>query len=255
MQARVGVRERMDARGARAIRDFMPDEHRSLFALLTFLPVATETEAGWPAATILTGPAGFVSSPDPRTLQAREAMAAPPASARSERLPGLDARARAAIKAADTVFVASGSDAGLDMSHRGGRPGFVRVQGDVLTIPDFAGNRYFNTLGNFALNPRAALLFPDFATGEVLHVSGEVEIVWDGDEVRRLPGAQRLWRVHVIAAERRIGTLAPRWSDPEYSPSLAAAEEPPSPLPLGEVAAGCPTCVAPKNAITSPSDR
>jgi hypothetical protein len=32
----------------------------------------------------------------------------------------------------------------MDLSHRGGRPGFVRVDGDVLTIPDFRCNRYFN---------------------------------------------------------------------------------------------------------------
>ena len=61
----------------------------------------------------------------------------------------------------DTFFVASyaddGDDAarrGVDVSHRGGRPGFVQVDGDVLTIPDFAGNFHFNTLGNLLVNPR-----------------------------------------------------------------------------------------------------
>ena len=42
----------------------------------------------------------------------------------------------------------------MDISHRGGRPGFVRVDGDVLTIPDFRGNRYFNTLSNLLLEQR-----------------------------------------------------------------------------------------------------
>lgn len=145
-----------------------------------------------------------------------------PAATRSESLAGIDAPARAAIEAADTFFVASASEAGMDISHRGGRPGFVRVDGDVLTIPDFAGNRYFNTLGNFVLNPRAALLFPDFATGGVLHLTGNVEIVWDGEEVRRFDGAQRLWRVRVVAGERRRGALALRWSRPEYAPTTIA---------------------------------
>ncbi|MDQ2803521.1 MAG: hypothetical protein M3Y41_12900 [Pseudomonadota bacterium] len=69
MQARAGVRERMDARGGKAIRDLLPEQHRSFFALLPFLPAAFETADGWPAATILAGPPGFVSSPDPRTLR------------------------------------------------------------------------------------------------------------------------------------------------------------------------------------------
>lgn len=154
-------------------------------------------------------------------IQTREAMPVPRGPLRTESLSGLDTRARDAIDAADTLFVASASAAGLDMSHRGGRPGFVRQDGEVLTIPDFSGNRYFNTLGNFALNPRAALLIPDFASGDVLHLSGTVEIVWDGEEVRQFAGAERLWRFTLRAAERRISALPPRWSDPAYSPSLA----------------------------------
>ena len=43
---------------------------------------------------------------------------------------------------------------GVDVSHRGGRPGFVQVteaEGrSVLTAPDFAGNNEFNTFGNIA---------------------------------------------------------------------------------------------------------
>ena len=90
----------------------------------------------------------------------------------------LDEAAQAAIERADTFFVASRSRAGsgaangADISHRGGRPGFVRVDGDVLTIPDFRGNRYFNTLGNLAAEPRASLLFVDFETGDLLQLQG-----------------------------------------------------------------------------------
>jgi predicted pyridoxine 5'-phosphate oxidase superfamily flavin-nucleotide-binding protein len=53
------------------------------------------------------------------------------------------------------------------VSHRGGRPGFVRIDGDdTLTVPDFNGNRFFNTLGNLAVHPRAGLLFIDFDNGD-----------------------------------------------------------------------------------------
>ena len=72
-----------------------------------------------------------------------------------ERAGGLDADAAAVIAAADTFFVTSYVDVdgqesrrAVDTSHRGGRPGFIRIDGNVLTIPDFAGNQYFNTLGN-----------------------------------------------------------------------------------------------------------
>lgn len=141
-----------------------------------------------------------------------------------ESLTGLDDAARAQIEQADTLFIASATPpghagGGLDMSHRGGRPGFVRLEGDTLTIPDFAGNRYFNTFGNLLLEPRAALLFVDFATGTTLQLQGTAEIVWSGDEVSRLDGAERLWRFHVERGWRRRHALPLRWSEPEFAPT------------------------------------
>ncbi|HEX5327577.1 MAG TPA: pyridoxamine 5'-phosphate oxidase family protein [Acetobacteraceae bacterium] len=129
-----------------------------------------------------------------------------------EALSHLDAPARALITGADTFFVASAAGDAVDMSHRGGRPGFVRADDDVLTIPDFAGNRYFNTLGNFLVSPRAGLLFVDFERGDLLHLSGTVEIAWDSDEARRFEGAQRLWRVRLSHGWRRRGVLPWRWA-------------------------------------------
>lgn len=112
---------------------------------------------------------------------------------------GLDSQARRQIAAADTFFVATSSGAGVehggvDVSHRGGPPGFVRVRGDVLEIPDYRGNRYFNTLGNLLLDPRAALLFVDFARGEMLQLQGRAEVDWDDST---LPYAERTWRFTV----------------------------------------------------------
>jgi predicted pyridoxine 5'-phosphate oxidase superfamily flavin-nucleotide-binding protein len=117
---------------------------------------------------------------------------------------GLDTQARRQIADADTFFVATSSGAGpdgkgvdqggVDISHRGGPPGFVRVHGDVLEIPDYRGNRYFNTLGNLLLEPRAALLFVDFARGEMLQLQGRAEIDWDDST---LPYAERTWRFTV----------------------------------------------------------
>jgi uncharacterized protein len=125
----------------------------------------------------------------------------------------LDTAARTAIASADTLFVASsGGELGVDISHRGGKPGFVRLDGDVLTIADYAGNRYFNTLGNLLLDPRAALLFPDFTTGDLLLVQGRVEIVWNIPENERVPSAERLWRLTVTRAWRRRDAIPLRWT-------------------------------------------
>jgi hypothetical protein len=88
----------------------------------------------------------------------------------------------------------------------------VRVDGDTLTIPDFTGNRYFNTLGNLVVDPRAALIFVDFERGDLLQLQGTAEIVWDGPEILAVRGAQRLWRVHVARAWRRPGALGLRWT-------------------------------------------
>lgn len=112
---------------------------------------------------------------------------------------GMDSpQVRAMISAADTFFVSSYVDDAVgrhvDASHRGGKPGFVRINADgSLTIPDFAGNLHFNTFGNFMLNPKAGLVFPDFETGDMLHLTGDAELVLESDEIDSFQGAERLW--------------------------------------------------------------
>lgn len=137
----------------------------------------------------------------------------------------LDDAARAQIERADTFFVASYADEGtraVDVSHRGGKPGFVRLEQkldrDVLTIPDFSGNLQFNTLGNLLLNPRAGLCFVDFARGDLLQLSGSAELVFDGPELASFAGAERLWRCRVERAVRRVGALSLRMQFSAYSP-------------------------------------
>ncbi|MEP6971357.1 MAG: pyridoxamine 5'-phosphate oxidase family protein, partial [Betaproteobacteria bacterium] len=144
----------------------------------------------------------------------------------AEQLAGLDDAARTMISAADTFFVASYVDPDgdisrrqVDVSHRGGKSGFVRIDGETLTIPDFAGNLQFNTLGNLLVNPRAGLLFLDFASGDLLQLSGRTEIVFDGGEVSSFQGAERLWRVTVERAVRRRGALRTRFAFGEFSPN------------------------------------
>ncbi|MCR4541960.1 pyridoxamine 5'-phosphate oxidase family protein [Pseudomonas sp. 18.1.10] len=143
-----------------------------------------------------------------------------------ERAGSLDEAAQTLIRNADTFFVASYVDTdgerSVDVSHRGGNSGFVRVEGNVLTIPDFAGNLFFNTLGNLQLNPVAGLLFIDFESGDVLQVAGRTELILSGPQVAEFEGAQRLWTVTVEQVVWRPAALALRWQFAQFSPfSLA----------------------------------
>jgi predicted pyridoxine 5'-phosphate oxidase superfamily flavin-nucleotide-binding protein len=136
---------------------------------------------------------------------------------------------REAIAAADTFFIATaylddaaGAAKGVDVSHRGGNPGFVRIDGDTLTVPDFAGNGHFNTFGNIEVNPRAGLLFIDFEQGNLLYLTGRAEVIWDGDpEIAAYAGAERLFKFHLTQGTWVEGNLPLTWSTPEYSRFLA----------------------------------
>ncbi len=109
------------------------------------------------------------------------------------------------------------------MSHRGGKPGFVRVGDDgTLTVPDFVGNFFFNTLGNISVNPRAGLLFVDFENGDLLYLAVRAEIVWQGAELESFKGAQRLLRLEVQSMRRVTSCLPLRWSGAQLSPQLLA---------------------------------
>jgi hypothetical protein len=159
-------------------------------------------------------------------IQTREPSPRADAGAPAEPLDRLDEAARGLIAASDTFFVASRSrtgigDGGLDMSHRGGKPGFIGVVGDTLAIPDFRGNRFYNTLGNLLGDPRAGLLFIDFASGDILQLQGRVSIDWHPDGSGPA-GAERLWRVEIVRAWRRRGAFPFSWRFGDYAPTTLA---------------------------------
>ncbi|MGM4879228.1 flavin-nucleotide-binding protein [Rhizobium sp. 62_C5_N11_2] len=129
----------------------------------------------------------------------------------------LDDRALGMVEGADTFFVASYVDRAngerqVDVSHRGGNAGFVRVGADsVLTIPDFAGNRFFNTLGNILVNSKAGLVFVDFETGDMLQMTGNAEVLLDSPDIATFQGAERLWRFTPEKIVLRPDALPLRW--------------------------------------------
>lgn len=132
----------------------------------------------------------------------------------------LSAHARDLIESADTLFIASGYRGqgehpayGMDASHRGGAPGFVKVLNNRrLAFPDYAGNNHFNTIGNLVLNPGVGLLFVDFATGGMLQITGRACIDWDSDSVAEHPGAQRLVVIDMDEVVYLANALPLRWS-------------------------------------------
>jgi uncharacterized protein len=144
----------------------------------------------------------------PKYIQAREvlpsAVATEGAAVAPFRSDRLDSRSRALVRGTDTFFIATHAagdrvSGGSDISHRGGRPGFIRIgDGDrTLTWPEFSGNLYFNTLGNILLQPFTALVVPDFERGDLLHVCGRCQIEWSGPRVEAFTGAQHLVQMSV----------------------------------------------------------
>ena len=155
-----------------------------------------------------------------RTVQSGAAVSA----ARSVHRDRLSAEDSALIARADTFFLGTvHPDRGADASHRGGTPGFVRVDGSQLWWPDYPGNNMFNSLGNLAVDDSAALLFFDFATGRALQLSGTAVVEWtdpgtagdDGGTGRRV----RVRPEAVVASDPGLRARPPVASP--YNPAVA----------------------------------
>lgn len=125
------------------------------------------------------------------------------------------------IEASDTLFIASCHGDDIDISHRGGPPGFVHVGADGrLWLPDYSGNLMFNTLGNLLLESRCALLWIDFASGDLLHLEARAELLWPEDY--REPAA--------AGAERMLALTPGRWRLRRARLPLAFGPAEPSPF-------------------------
>lgn len=124
------------------------------------------------------------------------------------------------IARADTFFIASAHpERGLDASHRGGAPGFVEVLDERrIAWPDYKGNAMFQTLGNLASDAHAGLVFADFATGDVLQLTGRAHVDWDPARAARFPGAERVVELEIDAVRETHGAFPLRTEAVEPSP-------------------------------------
>ncbi len=128
VQTRMGVRERMDRQGRRIVQEFFPEQHG-------FQVQVKQTFGNCPQ---------YIQA---RMFELKESDLEPTPKPVRE-IAVFSEPERAAIAEADTFFIATayqaksaGMASGVDVSHRGGKPGFVRVDDErTLTIPDFSGN-------------------------------------------------------------------------------------------------------------------
>lgn len=173
----------------------------------------------------------------PQYIQTRDIHFVREAGAPSNRAPtkkftDLDSPAQAFIAQANSFYVASSSEVaenptakGVDVSHRGGQSGFLKVEGNTILVPDFSGNNFFNTLGNFLVNPKAGLLFPDYSTGDVLMLTGTTEVLAaDAPEIAGFKGAERGWRFTLDHGIRIHDALPFRADFTEWSPNSLMAD-------------------------------
>jgi ferredoxin-NADP reductase/MOSC domain-containing protein YiiM len=169
----------------------------------------------------------------PKYIQARQPAPGGDIESIGEKRPvhrgrALNKEQAAVVARLDTLFIASqfSEDAadwshGVDVSHRGGKPGFVLAAHEtLLLIPDYSGNCMFNTLGNIAMNPKCGLLFIDFDTGDTLQLTGEAEILWEPAHTRRFPGAKRVLAFTVEESLQIERALPFAWEFQGYSPVL-----------------------------------
>ncbi|KAI5922831.1 hypothetical protein F4810DRAFT_701493 [Camillea tinctor] len=139
----------------------------------------------------------------------------------------LPQRALDLIARADLFFIASKhADRSMDTNHRGGPPGFLRVfrnaeNAATLVYPEYSGNRLYQTLGNLHADPGVGLAVPDFASGDVLYLTGRAAVVLGGgdSDSEIMPRATKLAvRIDVDEARLVEDGLAFRGAGIDYSP-------------------------------------
>ncbi|KAH0833525.1 hypothetical protein AYO21_05204 [Fonsecaea monophora] len=119
----------------------------------------------------------------PKYLNKKHIVATEPKPRLLSSSPHLTQKAIDLVHKADLFFIASAhKHEDMDCNHRGGPPGFIRVQqpasldeGSIIVWPEYSGNNLYQTLGNLESTPHAGLVIPDFESGDVLYVTGDTE--------------------------------------------------------------------------------
>lgn len=131
------------------------------------------------------------------------------------------------IRRSPFLLLGTLGDWGLELSSKGGDPGFVEIVDDrTLLIPERKGNQLALSLINILADPRVALMMVRPATDEVLRISGRATLSRDPEACARLSArgepALLVMRVeidraafHCVRAARRAGLWRPEtWDAP-----------------------------------------
>jgi PPOX class probable FMN-dependent enzyme len=128
---------------------------------------------------------------------------------------------RAIVEASPFIVISTAGPGGMDVSPRGGNPGFVRVFDEkTLVIPDRAGNNRLDSMRNLLVDDRIAVMFLIPHIGEMLRVQGTATISVDPEMIRLFPTEnppRSLLVVHVESAYFQCSRSAERgriWDTP-----------------------------------------
>ncbi|KAJ3251133.1 hypothetical protein HK103_002620 [Boothiomyces macroporosus] len=125
----------------------------------------------------------------------------------------LNMEAQSLINKSSTMFMvtkhmvgdSSECDLGIGFNHRGGARGFMRYYKDKdvgkIVLPDYSGNRFFQSLGNIQSDGAAGLVIPDFETGDMLHVTGSARNVFGKEADSIMP---RMSLITIIEIQKAI---------------------------------------------------
>jgi PPOX class probable FMN-dependent enzyme len=122
-----------------------------------------------------------------------ELYRAPSALVASKKTAMLDDASRGIVARSPFVLIGTvGADGGLDVSPRGGPPGFVRVLDQRhLAIPDLNGNNLIDSLRAVVASRRAAVLVVIPGKDETLRVNGAAWVTTDASVLDRWAGELR----------------------------------------------------------------
>lgn len=159
--------------------------------------------------------------------QLRELYDAPLDRALRKELQHLDEMCERLIGACRMVLVASTSgDGRLDVSPRGGPPGFVTVLDEHhVAIPDATGNRRLDTLENVVESARAGLIFLIGGRDTTLRVNGSACVSADPELLASLSPVGKPPRTAIVVRAEEVYAHCPKafvrsklW-DPESWPA------------------------------------
>ncbi len=105
------------------------------------------------------------------------------------------------LGAATFFCFATGRPHGLDVSPRGGPPGFVRVlDPKTVAFADFPGNNRIESLRNLVEDPRAAMLFIFPGLEIFMRINGHARIATDAELVAQLAEGNKLPKTAIVLA-------------------------------------------------------